>query len=160
MKAYSWSIAAAAIALAISACSTNDGAEAAALELSVPNGSLTAGAAAGFSGVARDARGDVAKSDRGTGRVSAADPGAGVPAPYAFTAADAGRHTFGGMLVLKKAGARTLSASDATKASLAVWAIVAVDPAAAAEVRLTGFDPQVVANAPSTATVALFDAFG
>src|SRR5262249_21410218 len=98
MKAYWWSIAVAAIALAISACGTNDGAEAAALELSVPNGSLTAGAAADFTVVARDARGNVAKSYRGTVRFSADDPGAVVPAPYAFTAADAGRHTFGGML--------------------------------------------------------------
>jgi len=71
--------------------------------------SATAGSAFSITVQALDAAGNVSTGYRGTVVFSSSDPGAVLPNPpslsYPFTATDAGKHTFSG-LVLKKAVAR------------------------------------------------------
>jgi hypothetical protein len=60
---------------------------------------------------AEDRYGNVACCYTGTVRFSSSDPEAFLPAPYQFTPADLGAHTFG-RIVLRTLGAQTITASD------------------------------------------------
>jgi DNA-binding beta-propeller fold protein YncE len=59
----------------------------------------------------RDPAGELATGYRGTVHFSSTDPGAGLPADYAFTAADAGVHTFA--VTFNNPGTHSVSVTDA-----------------------------------------------
>src|SRR5205823_2295922 len=66
---------------------------------------------------AKDAYGNVATGYTGTVRLGSSDPQAVLPASYAFTAADAGSHTF--VITFKTAGTQSVTAADTANPSLA-----------------------------------------
>ena len=73
--------------------------------------SVSRGGTAGVVTVtAIDGRGRIDPAYRGTVRLTSTDPGATLPADYAFTAEDAGRHLF--PVTLRTAGTRTVAATD------------------------------------------------
>jgi hypothetical protein len=75
-----------------------------------------AGVAQGFTVTVKDAFGNVATNYTGTVTFSSSDPLAALPADYAFTAADAGAHTF--TAALKQAGTQSLTVQDAAAATV------------------------------------------
>ncbi|MBZ4421802.1 Ig-like domain-containing protein [Myxococcus sp. RHSTA-1-4] len=93
-------------------------AAAASLELSGLPGVLTAGAAGSAQVTVRDAFGNVATGYTGTLVLTSTDATAGLPAPHAFTEADAGRFTFTG-IILKRAGSHRVDVRDGASAALA-----------------------------------------
>ena len=97
--------------------------------LVVANTSTTAGIAATAAVTAKDRFGNVVVSYTGTVALSSTDPRAILPAPYAFTAADAGQHGFS--LTLVTAGTWTVAATDAVR-SITGSGTFTVAPAAAA----------------------------
>jgi hypothetical protein len=80
-----------------------------------------------------------------------------LPANYAFTAADAGSHTFS--VTLDTAGSRTVTATDTVTNTLTAQAAVQVTPAAANHYRLTA-PASVVAGTTAALTVTAVDAYG
>jgi hypothetical protein len=119
--------------------------------------SSTAGAAQTFTLTAEDAFGNVATNYFGRVHFSSGDPQAVLPFDYTFTAADAGSHTF--TVVLKTAGAQSLTVTDTVNTSFTVTQSVTVTPAAAASFAVTGF-PATTAGVAQTVTVTAKDAFG
>ncbi len=114
-----------------------------------------AGVSQAFTVTAFDQFGNVATGYRGTLDFTSSDPQAALPAPYTFTAADNGQHTFN--VTLKTAGTQSIALSDGT---LAVsQSGIAVSPAA-----MSGFvvsAPTAVAQGSSFGlTVRAVDAFG
>ena len=96
----------------------------------------------------------------GTIHFSSSDVAAGLPANYTFTAADAGVHTFTG-LVLKTAGSQTITATDTSSSSITGSATVAVSAAAASQL-VFGQQPTgqlVGATLSPTVTVKIEDAY-
>jgi hypothetical protein len=71
----------------------------------------TAGTAFGITVRALDVYGNASESYRGTVTFTSTDPGATLPAPYAFVAADTGAHAFSGVM-MKTAGAQTIHVDD------------------------------------------------
>ena len=61
---------------------------------------------------ARNDRGDVDTSYRGTVHITSTDGGATLPADYTFTAADNGDHTFSGGLTFATNGSQSVAATD------------------------------------------------
>ena len=94
-----------------------------------------AGAAGSITVTLRDGHGNVATGYTGTVAFASNDPAATLPAPYTFTAADAGVRAF--PVTLRTAGIRFVSVTDEAAAALTGSQIVAVTPAAAAELRFT-----------------------
>ncbi len=133
---------------------------AATFELSGVSTPIIAGTPQSLTVTVRDASGAIATGYRGTAAFQSNDPAGVVPAPYAFKAADAGQHTFPGLVVLKTAGARTISAADTAQPSLRGSLVATVQAAEPSELRLSGLDPQLVAGQSATTTTALFDPFG
>jgi uncharacterized repeat protein (TIGR03803 family) len=84
--------------------------------LSAPSG-VTHGAAFSVTLTVKDAYGNVVTGYTGTVHFSSSDGTASLPANYTFTAADAGVHTFTG-LVLRKKGKQTLTVNDAQNSAL------------------------------------------
>ena len=80
--------------------------------------SVKAGTAFSITVTAYDAYGNVATGYRGTVSFKSSDPSATLPRSYTFTAADAGVHTFTGLIVKKK-GTQTISITDTLDAMLA-----------------------------------------
>jgi hypothetical protein len=126
-----------------------------------PTGS-TAGTSLSTSVVAEDQYGNVNPGFSGTVRFTSTDTQADLPKDYAFLAADAGMHTFSG-LVLKTAGSQTITVTDATNAALsATSSALTVAPGTASKL--------VVAQQPTSAaatavidpaiTVQVQDSFG
>jgi hypothetical protein len=98
------------------------------LALSAPAGA-TGGVAFGVTVTARDAYGNTATGYRGSIIWASSDAAAILPAAYTFTAADAGVHTFGGV-VLKTLGVQSLTATDSAAGSITGNAALTVNPAA------------------------------
>ncbi len=89
----------------------------------------TAGIAGSFTVTAKNADGTIDTGYTGTVYFSSSDGLAGLPAAYAFTAADNGVHTFSA--TLKTAGTQSLTATDTTTASVTGAASgITVSPAA------------------------------
>jgi len=86
--------------------------------------SVVAGTAIDFELVARDASGNVFEDFTGTVSFRSSDPAASLPGSYTFTTADAGRHSFGG-IVLETAGDETLTATSGAIASDVTIAVAA-----------------------------------
>jgi hypothetical protein len=104
-------------------------------DISAP-GSSTAGAAFTVTVTARDSFNNLVPDYRGSVRLSSSDDQATLPGDYAFTAADAGSHTFTGA-VLRTAGSQTLTGRD-TGAGFSASLAVNVSPAAASRFDLSG----------------------
>jgi subtilisin-like proprotein convertase family protein len=127
------------------------------LALSVPSGT-TAGSAFSITVTALDANGNTATGYTGTVQFRSSDGQATLPASYTFTAADGGVHTFGG-LVLDTAGTQTVTAADST-GSITGSGSVAVSPAAASRLVVSGFPSSATAGTAGSFAVTARDAFG
>lgn len=86
-------------------------------------GSAKVGSAFGITVTVLDAYGNIATGYTGTVRFKSSDGSALLPRNYTFTAADAGVHTFTG-LILKKKGTQTITVTDALNTTLtATWVL-------------------------------------
>jgi hypothetical protein len=132
-------------------------AAAAALSFSGLPASAVAGSALSLTVTAFDAYGNVASGYTGTLHFASNDPQASLPADYAFTAADAGKHTF--KLTLKTAGGDNVSVSDSAD-GLSQSASASVSPAAAAAATFSGLPASAVAGSVLSLTVTAFDPYG
>jgi hypothetical protein len=95
----------------------------------------------------------------GTVHFTSTDGQATLPADYAFTAADAGVHTFTDGVILRSAGSRSVSVTDVTLAAVTGTTAIAVKPAAAAYFTVSA-PGTVTAGDAFSATVTAIDAFG
>ena len=103
-------------------------ADASSFQITLPS-SVAAGASATVTVTAVDLWGNVAIAYTGTVRFTSSDPGAVLPADYAFTSSDAGVHTFPNGLTLKTAGTQNIKVSDTVVAFLAGTQTVTVTAA-------------------------------
>jgi len=87
-------------------------------------GPVRAGDPVTFIMTALDAGGNVATGYTGTVRLTSGDVTATLPADYAFTATDAGTHTFS--VILRTGGAQTITATDTANGALTASATVQV----------------------------------
>jgi hypothetical protein len=117
----------------------------------------TAGVPVTFTLTALDAFGNVV-TNPGTVHFSSSDAQAILPLDYAFTAADAGRHTF--TATLRTAGTQTLAFADTFFTALTATESIMVSPAAAASLQVAGFPLTTTAGVAQAFTVTLRDAFG
>jgi hypothetical protein len=123
-----------------------------AFSISAP-ASTTAGSAFSITVSALDGSGQVNPNYMGPITFASTDPLAGLPATYMFTSADQGVHTF--TVTLKRAGAQTIGALDATAGA----ATVSVAAAAASAFVISG--PSSVASGTAfSITVTAVDAYG
>ena len=121
----------------------------------------TAGADEQFTVTTYDAYGNIATGYVGTVQFTSTDPLAVIPAPYAFTASDEGRHTF--TATLRTAGARRtcmLPISTSSSISSTESGIVVQAASAAQSFRVAGFPTSDLAGAVNSVTVTAVDAFG
>ena len=127
------------------------------LSVSAP-ANATAGASFTATVSALDAFGNVATGYLGTVHFTSTDGAATLPSDYAFTAADAGVHSFSGV-VAKTSGARTLTATDTVTAAVTgTSAAIAVAPGAAASLSVAA-PGSAGAGTPISVTVTARDAF-
>ncbi len=106
---------------------------------------------------ALDAFGNAAPSYVGAAHFASTDAQAGLPANYAFTAADAGTHAFA--VTLRTAGPQTVTATDTLNPNASgTTAGVAVTPGTAVALSLSGGGGFV--NSPQVVAVTARDAFG
>jgi hypothetical protein len=118
----------------------------------------TAGVAHSFTVTALDAFGNVATGYTGTAAFSSSDPIASLPANYAFTAADAGVHTF--TAALKRAGTQFLQVADTLTSSLiGAENGIAVSAAAVSHFAISG-PTTVTQGVGFKITVSAVDDFG
>jgi hypothetical protein len=95
----------------------------------------------------------------GTVHLTSSDQEAVLPADYTFTAADHGTHTF--TVILKTAGAQSITVSDTTTPSLtAVQNNIIVNPAAASRFQVSGFPSPVAAGDCGAISITSLDAYG
>ncbi len=117
----------------------------------------TAGGTLGITVTARDAFYNIVPDYAGTITFSSSDGQASLPADYTFLPADAGVHTLAGSVLLKTAGAQTVTASDgAINGSTAV----VVSPAAASKLIVFGFPSPTTAGANDSFLVQVEDPYG
>jgi subtilisin-like proprotein convertase family protein len=128
------------------------------LSLSASSG-VTAGSPFSITVTALDANGNTATGYTGSVQLSSSDGRAILPATYTFTAADHGVHTFTG-LVLDTAGAQSLTIRDTASSSITGGGSVAVSPAAASQLVISGFPSSTTAGMAANLTVTAMDAFG
>jgi N,N-dimethylformamidase beta subunit-like protein len=131
-------------------------ATAATLSLSGLSGA-TAGAPQTATVTLVDRYGNVATGYAGAVHFSSTDALASLPADYSFTGADAGVHQFS--VTLKKAGSQSVTATDSGNGSLTASRTLAISPAAATSLTLSGLS-STTAGTGQTATVALSDPYG
>jgi hypothetical protein len=94
----------------------------------------------------------------GTIHFTSSDVQAGLPANYAFVAADGGSHTF--TVALKTAGTQSVTATDTANASATGTASgIVVNPEAASKIVLSGLATSAVVGAAQTLTVTAKDAY-
>ncbi len=120
--------------------------------------STTAGVAASVTVTAKDAFGNVATGYLGTAHFTSTDGTATLPANYAFTAGDAGAHTFS--VTLKTAGSQTVTATDTVTGSITGGKAITVNPAAATTFTVTPSGGTQTAGTGFTVTVTAKDPFG
>jgi hypothetical protein len=118
---------------------------------------ITAGTQGTVTVTAEDASGNTATDYRGTVHLTSSDTQAGLPANYAFTAADNGVHTFN--VTLTTAGTQSITATDAATGSITgSQSGITVTPAAADHL-LVAAPAGVTAGTPFDVTVTAQDAF-
>src|SRR5207245_3937581 len=82
-----------------------------------------------------------------------------LPGSYAFTAVDAGVHTFTG-IILKTAGTQSITATDSVNSSITASGSVTINPASANSLIVTGYPSPTTAGAAGAITVTAKDPFG
>jgi hypothetical protein len=133
-------------------------AAAALLRVSGPSAG-TAGGALTFTVTALDAFNNTATGYTGTVHFTSSDAQAALPADYAFTAADAGAHSFS--VAFRTAGSQSLTATDTATASITgTQAGIAISPAAASTLVVAGYPSPTTAGAAHSFTVTARDAYG
>src|SRR4029077_3524862 len=125
-------------------------------QVSAPS-SGTAGTAFNVTLTAKDAFGNTATGYTGTVHFTSSDGQAVLPANYAFTAGDAGIHTFSA--TLKTAGSRSVTATDTAAGSTTGSATVSVSAAAASTYQVSA-PSSATAGSSVNVTVSAKDAFG
>ena len=119
---------------------------------------VTAGTAQNLTLTVRDGFNNLATNYRGTVQGLSSDGQATLPANYAFTAGDAGAHTFS--VTLKTVGQQAVSFGDTVDLGLTATAgPVGVTPASAASLVLAGLDSHIAGDVRSVSVTAL-DAYG
>src|SRR5262249_6263347 len=119
----------------------------------------TAGAAGSATVTLKDAYGNTARGYTGTVHFTSTDAQAQLPADYTFTSADAGSHAFS--VTLKTAGIQSIKATDTVSSSVTGSQTgIAVNPAAASSLVVSGFPSPTTAGAAATVTVTARDPFG
>jgi hypothetical protein len=121
-------------------------------------GSTTAGVAQNFTVTAQDAYGNTATSYTGTVHFSSSDTQAGLPANYTFVAGDNGTHAFSA--TFKTAGTQSVTATDTQASSVTGSQSLAVSPAAAKILVVTGFPSSATAGVAQNFTITAKDAYG
>ncbi len=129
------------------------------LAVSFGLGSVPAGVAA-VAVTAQDSFGNTAPTFRDKVHLASSDPRAVLPADYAFTAGDAGAHTFAA--TLPTAGTVTVTASDVTPAAAvaAGGASVTVVPGPVRRLALSGTPSPLAIGTPADVVVTATDQFG
>jgi hypothetical protein len=117
----------------------------------------TAGFTNSFTVRAYDLYGNVAVGYTGTVHFTSSDAAALLPADYAFTAADAGVHTFSASLVT--AGSQQLGVQDVHD-NLTGAQSISVAPAAASRLVVTAYNASTIAGAIENITIAAEDRYG
>jgi hypothetical protein len=131
----------------------------ASLSLNAP-AAATAGSAISITVTALDPYGNVATGYTGTVHFTSSDGRAVVPADYAFTASDAGSHTFTAGATLETAGSQTVGATDAASSSVSgTGSEVAVGAAAASQLAVTT-PASATAGTGFAVTVTALDPYG
>ena len=128
------------------------------LQIVAPSTS-TAGSSFSLTVTAKDANNDTVTRYLGTVHFTSADAAATLPANYTFTAADAGVHTFTGV-VLKTAGSQSITATDTVTSSITANASVTVNAATAKAFVVAGYPSPVTAGTSHNFTVTARDAYG
>src|SRR5436309_5444070 len=128
------------------------------LKVAAPSSAI-AGSSFSITVTAQDANNNTLTSYLGTIHFTSADLAAVLPANYTFTAADAGVHTFTG-LILKTAGSQSITATDTVTGSITGAASVTVNPAAAKTLVVGGYPAATTAGASQSFTVTASDAYG
>ncbi|HBI41831.1 MAG TPA: hypothetical protein DDY78_03115 [Planctomycetales bacterium] len=124
-----------------------------------PAGS-TAGSAFSVTVTALDPYNNTATGYTGAVHFTSTDGQAVLPSNYTFTVADNGVHTFSSGVILKTAGTQTVTASDTVTSAITGGAAVAINPAAASTMTVTGFPSSTTAGVAGGFTVTLKDAYG
>jgi len=120
---------------------------------------ITAGTSGSLTVTAKLADGSIDTHYIGTVLFSGSDPQAVLPADYAFTAADAGVHTFS--VTLRSAGTQSITATDYTSSSVTgTDGGITVSPAAASTLSFSGFPSPVTAGVVGSFTVKARDPYG
>src|SRR5206468_2587247 len=128
------------------------------LKVAAPS-SATAGSSFSITLTAQDANNNTLISYLGTIHFTSADLAAVLPANYTFTAADAGVHTFTG-LILKTAGSQSITATDTVTGSITGAARAAERRAGEKSLVVGGYPASTMAGAAHSFTVTAKDAFG
>jgi hypothetical protein len=118
---------------------------------------VTAGEPQTFTATAFDRFGNVATGYAGTVHFTASDPRAVLPADFAFTAGDAGKHDFA--VTLKTAGTATVNLGDLATAEVAGSASWTVVPAAASAFVLSSLPASATAGQALVLSITVQDAF-
>jgi hypothetical protein len=119
----------------------------------------TAGQAQTFVVTGYDAYGNVATGYTGTVHFTSSDSHAVLPPAYTFLPADAGQHTFSA--TLKKAGTWAIRVRDSGQpSSTGLETGIAVSPAVASKVVVSGYPKSTTVGASNSFTVTLYDAYG
>jgi hypothetical protein len=133
-------------------------AAAASLVLTASTAHPVAGVPFSITVYAVDAGGDVTTAYRGTVHFTSSDHLARLPADYTFTSADAGVHTFTGV-ILTKAGSQGITVTDTRTGSVTGSVTVTVKPGAATHFTL-GAPASAVAGAAFSVTITARDLYG
>jgi hypothetical protein len=121
--------------------------------------STIAGTSQPFSVTALDVYGNTVTAYTGTVHFTSDDTKAVLPADYAYQASDAGTHAFAA--TLKTAGTKAIRASDVARPALTgLQSGIAVSPAAAQMLTMTGLPNPVTAGASNSFTVTARDPYG
>ena len=119
---------------------------------------LTAGTPSSFTVEAKDAFGNRATAYSGTVAFGTSDPQGTVPAPHPFTTGDGGFYP--ATAVLRTAGSQSLSAADTVNAAITgSLAGIAVNPASAVTLTLSGIPAVVTAGDSDAAAVTAYDPY-
>jgi hypothetical protein len=121
-------------------------------------GSVTAGQPAGFTVTAYDLWSNVATGYRGTVGFTSSDLQAVLPANYAFTAADAGTHSFS--VTLKTAGFQSVVVTDTAQPGVSGEGDTLVIAAAAVPLVVSGYPSPVAVGSQNSFTVTAYDIYG
>ncbi len=122
--------------------------------------STTAGSPFSITVTALDSSNHTATAYLGIVHFTSTDSQSILPANYAFTAGDAGVHTFTNGVTLKTAGAKIVTATDTLTSTITGSASVTVNPAAAASFVVAGYPSPVTAGTMNNFTVTAKDPYG